>query len=552
MDIRKKVARLVSSAYSDRAGDETAEQYRRLRDEVTGLGVGGYTIFGGNVDSVAEMNRELAEACEHPLLVSSDLERGLGQQLEGGTVLPSQMAVGATGVPDLAFAQGWVTAVEASAVGINLVFSPVADVMSEPANPIIGVRAFGGDPAKVSSFTTSFIRGCRLGGCAATAKHFPGHGDTAIDSHIELPTVKADGATIARRELVPFRAAVDEGVPAVMTAHVAYPNLTGNETPATLSPEIMTGILRDDLGFEGILVTDALVMGGVKGEVDSSEAAVRALEAGCDVLLMPDDVAGTIDALERAVKDGRVTEARIDLSVARIDALLSWIESHPGPAEAKEVDAAVAAGSRDAALPEPRARAWKNPRHDEAAIGIARQAITLVRDDDNHVACDPGHYSADRAAFFAVVDAERPTNLLWLRSELCERLPGAAITVADGSMPDGEIDRMVEEASRKECCVVSVFDEIAAWRGRSGPDERVLGIVRRLVAAPPKAIVFAFTGPQIAAHLPEVRSLLCCYDGSPPMQVAAVEALLGKNPIRGRLPVPVPPFYEIGHGLTRG
>ncbi len=553
MDLRQKVSRLVSSSISLREGDDHSEQFRRLRDEVVELGIGGYTIFGGNVDSVAEMNRELSEAASHPLLVSSDLERGLGQQLEGGTVLPSQMAVGATGIPDLAFAQGWVTAVEARAVGINLIFSPVADVMSEPENPIIGIRSFGGDAETVASFTTSFIRGCRLGGAAATAKHFPGHGDTSLDSHIELPVVRAGAAILENRELVPFRAAVDEGVPAVMTAHVAYPELTGDETPATLSPGIVDGILRDGLGYEGLVVTDALLMGGITETWTCDEAAIRAVEAGADVLLMPDDTAGAISAVVRAVESGRIAEGRIDRSVARIDALLSWVASRPAPGEpGGEVDEGVAAELRESAVLESRTRAWQNPRHDEAAIGIARRAITLLRDDDGHVACDASHYSAERAGFYAVVEAERPANLLYLRSELAESLTGATISVADAETPAGDVDAMVENVACKECCVISIFDDIAAWRGRAGPAARSVEILRRLIQACPKPIVFAFTGPQLSSLVPEARSLLCCYDGSPAMQVAAVEALLGKVPIRGHLPVAVPGLYDIGHGLERG
>ncbi|MCK4680068.1 beta-N-acetylglucosaminidase, partial [bacterium] len=263
MELRRKIARLVMSSISNRQGDDLAEQYHRLRRDVVELGVGGYIVFGGNVDSTAQLTHELADEADQPLLVASDLERGLGQQLDGGTVFPTQMAVGATGVTDLAFAQGWATAHEALAAGIDLVLSPVADVASEPTNPIIGVRAFGGDPVTAAAMTAAFVRGCQQAGAAATAKHFPGHGDTRLDSHIELPSVGADRATLEAREFVPFRAAIDAGVRAIMTAHVAYPALTGGNVPATLSRAVMTDLLRSDMGFDGLLVTDALVMGAI-------------------------------------------------------------------------------------------------------------------------------------------------------------------------------------------------------------------------------------------------------------------------------------------------
>jgi len=553
VDLKQKIARLVMGSISRREGDDPVEQYRRLRGDVEEHGIGGYTIFGGNVDSVAEMVEELAEISPHRLIVSSDLERGLGQQIEGGTVFPSQMAVGATGIPDLAFAQGWVTAVEARAAGIDLVFAPVADVASEPSNPIIGIRAYGEDPETVAAFTASFIRGCQLGGAAATAKHFPGHGDTAIDSHIELPTVTADGELLAERELVPFRAAIEEGVQAVMTAHVAYPAIGGEGTPGTLSAGVVRGMLRVGLGFQGVIVTDALLMGGITGVCPSREGAVRALEAGADALLMPDDVGETIETLAQAVESGRVHEDRIDRSLARIEALAGWLDSRPDPGVLeREIDPDVASGLSTTAALEENRRTWKNPRHDAVALGIARQGVTLLRDDHHHVCCDPASYSSERAGFFAVMEAERPVNVLWLRSQLDASLPGAAITELSDRTPDEELDRIVAEASERECAIVSLFDDVAAWRGRSGPDERLVSIVRRLASSCPHTIVIAFASPQIATVLPDVRSLLCCYDGSPATQVAAIEALLGAIPIRGRLPVAVPSLYGIGHGLMRG
>jgi beta-N-acetylhexosaminidase len=553
VDIRQKVARLVSSSISNREGDDPAEQFRRLRSEVVDLGVGGFTIFGGNVDSTAELVAELQEASPHCLLVSSDLERGLGQQLEGGTILPSHMAVGATGIPDLAFAQGWVTAVEARAVGINLVFAPVADVLTEPTNPIIGARSFGGDPDNVAAFTAAFVRGCQLGGAAATAKHFPGHGATVVDSHIALPVVNADGGLLSDRELVPFRAAIREGAQAVMTAHVAYPALTGTGDPATLSPCIIRGMLRAGLGFDGVIVTDALLMGGITEGSTCGEAAVRAIEAGVDVLLMPENVHEAIGCVTAAVECGRVGEDRIDRSLARLDALLSWIESRPDPGVLeKEIDPEVASGFESSASLEENRRVWKNPRHDAVAIGVARRSITLLKDDKGYVTCDPSRYTAEGAGFYAIMDAERPVNLVWLRSELCANLPGATITVADSTMGDPEFSRIVEEASGKECAIVSIFDDVAAWRGRAGPDGRLASMLRRLTAACEKTIVIAFAAPQIVTLIADAPAVLCCYDGSPAAQVAAIEAILGECPLTGRLPVAVPPLYEIGHGLPRG
>ncbi len=234
--MKTKIARLIVTGVSCREGDDPAEQYRRLRGEILDLGVGGCIVFGGNVDSTPELIGDLVEVSPHPLIVASDLERGLGQQLEGGTVFPSQMALAAGGVPDLAFAQGWVTGIEARAVGMNLVFAPVADVLTEPSNPIIGVRSYGQDPMAVADLCSAFVQGCQVWGVGATAKHFPGHGATVLDSHIELPVVPADRATMEGRDLVPFRAAVAAGARAVMTAHVAYPGPRNGGDPGDALP----------------------------------------------------------------------------------------------------------------------------------------------------------------------------------------------------------------------------------------------------------------------------------------------------------------------------
>ena len=197
MDIRQKIARLVMTGYSDRPGDDVKREQKRLKKEIARLGLGGFCVFGGDTRSLPGLIAELRGAAPNPLLVASDLERGLGQQVSGGTLLPSQMAIAAGGRPSVAFAAGWATAVEARGVGIDVVFSPVADVASEPGNPIVGVRSYGAHVATVSEFTTAFVRGCEAGGAVATVKHFPGHGHTTADSHIGLPVVDADRAAIA-------------------------------------------------------------------------------------------------------------------------------------------------------------------------------------------------------------------------------------------------------------------------------------------------------------------------------------------------------------------
>jgi beta-N-acetylhexosaminidase len=517
------------------------EERRRIEREIRDLGVGGYCVFGGDVDSTRELVRDLAGLAQHRLLVASDLERGLGQQLLGGTTFPCSMAVGATARPDLAFATGFATGREARDVGIDVVFAPVADVQSEPRNPIVGSRAYGSDPTTVASFVSSFVTGCQLGGAAATAKHFPGHGDTGEDSHIDLPLVRATRDVLARRELVPFRAAVGAGVRAVMTAHVAYPSLTGDDVPATLSPSIVRRLLRERLGFRGVIVTDALVMGAVVRAYGARDAAVAAVRAGADILLMPGDVAGAIDGVAAAVRDGVVSEARIDESLARIDELASWL-SATQPAAPPEGSVGAGVASMLAAPPSSRGRTGRErwAGHEALAATIAREAATLMR-DGGALPLSARGLEAGSVDFVALIDAGRPPDVAPFRAELAARVPGAVLSVVGEDAAPSDVARLLEHASRKECLVIAIFDELAAWRGRAGPSDALVLVATRLSASCERTVVIAFGTPLIAALVPGARSVLCCYDTTPASQAAGVGALFGEFTPSGRLPVALGP-----------
>jgi beta-N-acetylhexosaminidase len=569
MELRRKIARLVMTHLSNRDGDDLAGEFHRLRKEVLELGAGGYVIFGGNVDSTLELVSGLNREAAQPLLVASDLERGLGQQLEGGTVFPSEMALGATGVPDLAYAQGWATGREARAAGINVAFAPVADVASEIRNPIIGVRSFGGDPQMVAEMTTAFVRGCQQAGVAATAKHFPGHGDTRKDSHIELPRVDVPRAVMETRELVPFRAAIGADVKCIMTAHVAYPGLSRDDTPATMSGAILTRILREQLGFSGVVVTDALMMGAIAERYGSAEAGLLALEAGADVLLMPKDVEAAIEGLREAVDQGRISEERIDASIERIDALHEWLGSY------KDAD------DNHVSFPPQLEHAFENNEEERGnhraemrggyepiAANIARRAVTLISDRAGIVPLgtfagdlsteeggrgpeNAARDDADGFAVFALSDPDARVNLVWFRSQLEARVPGIEIAAIDGTCPNEMKQELLERARGAQTVLVAVFDDVAAWKGRSGPSPELMEFARSLIGAAGRSIVLAFSSPGLALDLPGSGALVCCYDGSPQSQSAAVECVFGERPMQGRLPVALPPLYGVGWSLRR-
>ena len=319
LSLRDKVAQLVMPWIAGGYEPIDGAEMRQALMWVDSLKVGGIIMSIGSPTEIAAKLNALQRAAPLPLLVASDLEGGTTLRFVGGTAFPTQMGIGAGGREDDAYQMGRITALEGRAVGIHLAFAPVADVNSNPNNPIINTRSFGGDPQVVARFVAATIRGIRDNGMFATAKHFPGHGDTETDSHLSLPTITAGWTRFDTLELVPFRAAIAAGVDAVMSAHIALPALDpGQNRPGTLSPPILTGILRDSLHFTGLITTDALNMGAIVKEVGADEAPVLAFLAGSDLLLMPTDAGRAIDAMVRAVETGRITRERVDQSVRRI------------------------------------------------------------------------------------------------------------------------------------------------------------------------------------------------------------------------------------------
>jgi len=298
-------------------------QREKLRHWVQDLGVGGVIFLGGSGAELALRTAEIQSWAAIPLLMAADIEEGVGQRFSGATWFPPPMALGAIAQTNSALAldyahqMGAVTAQEARAIGLNWVLAPVVDVNNNPDNPVINIRAFGEDVATVTKLSRAFIQGCQKYPVLTTAKHFPGHGDTAVDSHLELPVLPHSAERLESLELEPFRGAIAEGVDTIMSAHLLIPSWD-TKYPATLSPQILTGKLRQGLGFEGLIVTDALIMGGITNSYGATEAPLLAIEAGADILLMPVDPEAAIAAVVQAVTSGRITLERIQQSVQRI------------------------------------------------------------------------------------------------------------------------------------------------------------------------------------------------------------------------------------------
>jgi beta-glucosidase-like glycosyl hydrolase len=522
---------------------ESSPRYQELHDEVTKSLVGGVVWFASNVYETAELTRRLQREARVPLLISADLEAGLGMRFLDTTFWPPAMAVAATGDPSLAEAEGRVVAREARVVGVNHILAPVADVNVDPDNPVINARSFGEDPADVARFVSAFVRGVQSEHVLATAKHFPGHGDTHVDSHRALPVIDVTRERLERVELVPFRAAIDAGVKSVMIGHLAVPSLdrtpvpvrgaghgdnpwgtTADEVPkegtlpATISSAIVTGVLRKELGYDGLVVSDAFDMGGITEHFDAGEAAVRAIEAGEDQILLSANTAAAIAGVKEAVRSGRLSEARIDQSVRRILDAKAFVGSTI--ADADEIFRVVDA-----------------KEHRDVAAEIARRAVTLVREEAGAL---PLRRDA-RVALVMVTDGMDVVNPL---ADFEKELKPVQSITLDPRTPAEFMPKLDADV------VIAAF----AIRARSGAGTIALPPAARkfFEANTIRTIGITFGTPYLLREVPRIGTYLVAYGPQPVLQRAVLDALRGDAPITGKLPVTIPGLYPRGHGIVTG
>ncbi len=549
MTLREKAAQMV---WPTVLGDYTpgdSPQWQRIRNEIEVEKVGGYTIsVGSPIELAAKLNAMQAMA-KIPLIFGADLEAGAGFRARGGYFIPNaidlggavlfppDMAVGATGDTLLAYEQGRLTAVEGRALGIHIAYAPVLDVNNNPANPVINTRSFGEDPAMVARLGAAFIRGVQDYGMIATGKHFPGHGDTGTNSHLALPVVSVSRSRLDSVELVPFREAIKSDVGAIMTFHGAMPALDSSGVPGTLSGQVMTGLLRNELDFRGIIISDAMDMRGVLDQYGAVEAVKRAVAAGVDVLIQPLDVKETIDAVVAGVAEGRYTEARLNESVRRI-------------LEAK----------RKMELPEQKLVSLDSLRyvvgdssHVSMARRIAERSITLVKDSLSQIPL----VTPQNGKILSVTVARRNdlSAGIAFNAGLRERTPSLRAEFLGAEDPAADYARLERLADSATTVIVSSYvgqnwDAVSA----SAP-QAFASFVQRLGAKGKRPIVVTFGNPYLLQQIPGVSTYVVAWGGFPLSQSAAARALTGVRPITGKLPISIPLGDRLvprGTGLARG
>jgi beta-N-acetylhexosaminidase len=541
-------------------------EYIELRDTMRKYHVGGFGLTVNFEDGFLYKNEPLEAAvlvnqlqkdAEFPLIFAADFERGLGFRLNEVTSFPHAMAFGATGNVEFARESARITAQESRAIGVQWNWFPDADVNSNPLNPIINTRSFGEDPKQVSDMVVAYIEAAHQYGMLTTVKHFPGHGDTDTDSHLALSYVRGDKQHLENVELPPFRAAIKAGVDAVMVAHIAVPALDPDlNHVASISPAIVTGLLKQQMGFTGLVVTDALTMAGLKklfpegGSIGAGRAAVEAVKAGNDMLLIPSDLDGSYQGLLRAVRSGEIPEARIDESVLEI----LRAKASVGLNRATQVD--INAVNRIVAKPASLATAEE----------IADEAVTLLRDNHQVLPLKASHpgTNAGQTAYQTAPESRGQTVMLIftddsrsdagrvLEHQVKLRTPEAKAIYIDSLDAAGLTQPVMDAVKQAQAVIAAIYlsPQGGAATNRIALQNAPAALLENVLrSAADKTVVVALGNPYVAAQLPEVKTYLCTFSDAQVSELSAVKAMFGEIPMPGRLPVTIPNIANRGTGM---
>ena len=531
LSLEEKIAQMIMVRI--RGDFYNTESYTRNKIEslIQEKKIGGVITFGGSIHGTYHNIQHYQSISEIPLLVAADYERGTGQWMKGGTLFPSNMAVVATNNTDLAYMQGSITAKEAKAIGVNITFSPVMDINNNKDNPIINFRSYGDDPIKVSNFGTSFIKGVQDNGIIACAKHYPGHGNTSVDSHTSLPIISGSYEELMQTEFYPFKRAVEAGVEMIMTGHIALPSIDSSLLPASHSPIITKHILRDDWGYDGLIVTDGLEMGALTKSSWAGESAVRAVEAGSDILLLPINVEKTISSIIAAVNSGRISIDRINQSVERI-----W-------------NAKIKLGLFDSQGFLPWSMVEMNINlsdNSNVAKTIARESITIVKDRFNYLPLSKSKYKK-----LSHIHLSKDEDVKQMLSPFSNDIKRTHRNVDEVFVQEEisayRMKELIEKAQNSNMTIVSMLVRIRMDKGIATIDSTHAEFLRELNIRNIPFIAVSFGSP----YLPDysyIPTYVAAYGYGSVSLRAAADALWGRYDVDGVLPVELSPDYPRGSG----
>ena len=533
MTLREKIAQMIVSYSNGYSISKTSAEFKRLKRLVQDEKIGGLIFFKGNTVQEADLINELQQLSETPLLISSDFERGTGMRLDDGSLFPNNMGIGATRNPELAYKMGLQIAKECRAIGIHQNYAPVLDVNNNADNPIINVRSYGEDPLLVSQMGDMFIKGLQDGKVIATAKHFPGHGDTDIDSHSDLPLLNFNRERLESIELVPFKSAIDNNVMSVMIAHLSFPALDDQPyIPASLSERIVQDLLIDELKFNGLVVTDALNMKGVTKHFSTQEVAIMCVNAGIDLILMPQGEETTISTIENAVNGGAISEDRIDNSVRKILNAKKWLKLDENKlVNVDNVSSIV-----------------NSHETQELSQLIADESITLVKNDGNLI---PFKDVSDKTCLVVSFNNTKSTdNTKNFFDHLKPLSEFASYAYYDITGNVDNASEILSDAGSYDFVLIPIYARVQIYTGTVGIPQSQIDLINNLVAKGKEVVVISYGNPYLLKGFEGVNSYICAYGDGETSILAALKAIFGKINFKGKLPVSVSNKYPYGTGIT--
>ncbi len=533
MTLEEKAGQMVFPNVNGIYMSDDSPDYKRLEFLVKEKKVGGLIFFTSDLYEQVVLTNKMQRLAKYPLLIAADYEHGITMRIEGATPFPNIMALGAVDDEKLTYEMAKIIAIEGKALGVHQNYAPVADVNNNPFNPIINTRSFGESPELVARHSKAFLRGLQESGMVATSKHFPGHGNTSIDSHLDLPVLKSNLDELNRIELFPFLENIKAGVMSIMVGHLAVPAIEGDSgIPASLSKKIITDLLKDQIGFNGLIVTDALNMHGITKYYSTSKATIEAIKAGHDCILFPDDPVEAIDAIINSVKSGVISEKRIDYSVKKILLTKKWA----GLDKERFID--IDKISSKVGIKE----------HLELAKLISRKSITLLRNENDLI---PLNKNQERKyAHIIVVDSRNDNEGELFRQTLKSKI--SDIKSIRVLMNSGETDynTAIENSTNSDIIIISVYSRVRSFQGTLGISERQKELIKKIIELNKPVILISHGNPYVLGEFSNVTAYINNYGDTKYSEIAVAEALFGEIDIEGRSPVSIPDAgVKVGEGI---
>ncbi|MFI5211428.1 MAG: glycoside hydrolase family 3 N-terminal domain-containing protein [Ignavibacteria bacterium] len=534
MTLREKIAQMVIGSAIPDNFSETSADFKKLKRLCKQTKIGGFIFFKGSSADYSRLSNYLQSFSETPLLISADFERGTKMRVTDGVIFPNNMAIGAANNPELCYKMGLEIARETRLLGIHQNYAPVCDVNNNPNNPIINVRSFGEDPKLVSKMSESMIKGLQEGKVIATVKHFPGHGDTEIDSHNDLPVLNFSMDRLSEIELVPFKNAIDKGVMSVMIAHLSFPELEQQPNiPASLSPSIVEGLLINKMGFSGLVVTDALNMKGITKYFSNSEVAVMCVQAGIDLILMNLNEEGTVDAIEAAVMSGKISEDRINRSAEKILKTKQWLGLFDNRS-VQETDIYNSVNTASA---------------NELAQQIADESITLVKDDNSILPLK--NESGKKTAVIAISEGGEQDNTAYMVNILSGYFSNYEYVSTGPNSIEPLLEEKMKLISDYDLIIVAVYAKVRFGTGKISISPVNVDLINSLRKLNKNLVVLSLGNPYLLKEFPDAPCYICAYGDSDVSINASLRAITGKTKFKGKLPVTITETFTFGTGINK-